>query len=92
MAVIMISDLPGVGPELVDVARQQGLFDKMKSAPGFKGHWSGTTDTGYRVVEVWESPAAHQAWYDGTVKPSLPPGAEPAEPVYVELLAEVQPS
>jgi hypothetical protein len=64
----------------------------MKSAPGFKGHWSGTTDKGYSVVEVWESAAAHQAWFDGTVKPSLPPGAEPAAPVYVELLAEVQPS
>lgn len=73
MAVIMISELPGAGPEFVDVARQQGLVDKMKSAPGFMGHWSGATGTGYRVVEVWESPEAHQAWLDGTVKPSLPP-------------------
>jgi hypothetical protein len=77
MAVIMISELPGAGPGFADVARQQGLFDKMKSAPGFMGHWSGATDTGYRVFEVWESPEAHQAWLDGTVKPSLPPRAEP---------------
>jgi hypothetical protein len=41
MAVIMISELPGAGPGFADVARQQGLFDKMKSAPGFMGHWSG---------------------------------------------------
>ena len=69
MAIIMISELPGAGPEFADVARQQGLFDQMKSAPGFMGHWSGTTDSGYRVFEVWESPEAHQAWLDGTVKP-----------------------
>lgn len=70
MAVIMISELPGAGPEFTDVARQQGLFDKTKSAPGFTGHWSGATDTGYRVFR--ESPEAHQAWLDSTVKPSLP--------------------
>jgi hypothetical protein len=43
----------------------------MKSAPGFMGRWSGATDTGYRVFEVRESPEAHQAWLDGTAKPSL---------------------
>ena len=64
MAVIMISELPGAGPGFADVARQQGLFDKMKSAPGFMGHWSGATDTGYRVFEVRESPEVHQAWLD----------------------------
>ena len=34
MAVIMINELPGAGPEFVHVARQHGLFSKMKSAPG----------------------------------------------------------
>ncbi len=53
MAIIMISELPGAGPEFADVARQQGLFDQMKSAPGFMGHWSGATDSGYRVFELW---------------------------------------
>ena len=37
MAIIMISELPGAGLEFADVARQQGLFDQMKSAPGFMG-------------------------------------------------------
>ena len=92
MAVIMISEIPGVGPEFVGFARQKGLFDKMKSVPGFLGHWSGATDSGYRVVEVWESAEAHQAWLEGTVKPSLPPGAEPVAPAYIELLAQIQPS
>jgi hypothetical protein len=33
----MITEIPGAGPKFADVARQQGLFDKMKSAPGFMG-------------------------------------------------------
>ena len=55
MAVIMVADLPGSGPELIDEMRQAGLIDRVKSAPGFKGSFSGTTDTGYRIVEVWDS-------------------------------------
>ena len=34
------------------------------------GRWSGATDAGSRVFEVWESPGAHRAWLDGTIKPS----------------------
>ena len=46
MAIMVISELPEAGPEFADVARQQGLFDQMKSAPGFMGYWSGATDAG----------------------------------------------
>jgi hypothetical protein len=72
LAVIMISELPGAGPEFADVARQQRLFDKTKSAPEFMRLWSGATDTGYRVVKVRERLRPTGAWLDGTVKPSLP--------------------
>jgi hypothetical protein len=78
MAIMMISELRGAAPEFADVARQQGFFDQMKSAPGFVGRWSGATDAGYRVFEVRESPEGHQAWLDGTVKPRRP--ALPALP------------
>jgi hypothetical protein len=91
MAVIMIDDLPGVGPEIVEGMRQAGVLDRMKSAAGFKGHLSGTTDTGYRVIEVWESRKAWQAWFDGTIKPNLPPGAQADEPVFIDLLLEIKP-
>lgn len=90
MAVIMISELAGAGPETADFLREQDIFDKIKSAPGFLGQWSGTTDTGFCVVEVWESPQAHQAWFEGTVKPILPPGAD-AGYSYVHVLGQVQP-
>ncbi len=74
MAVIMISELARAGPETADYLREQGVFDKIKLAPGFLGHWYGTTDTGFCVVEMWESPEAHQAWFEGTIKPILPSG------------------
>jgi heme-degrading monooxygenase HmoA len=91
MAIMMITEQAGAGPELLDGLREQGLFDKMKSAPGFLGHWSGTTDKGLCAIEMWESPEAHQAWFEATIKPILPPGADEGYS-YVHLLYQVQPS
>ncbi len=60
MAVIMITDLPGMGDlDMLEGMRQAGVLDRMASASGFLGHWSGRTGTGYRVVEVWDS---RDAW------------------------------
>ncbi len=92
MAVIMVEELAGAGPEAAELIRRLGLLEKLRTAPGFLGHWSGTTSTGYRVVEVWDSAEAHQAWYDGSVKPNLPPGMEPAPPTYVDVILEARPS
>jgi hypothetical protein len=87
---MMITQLDGAGPELFDGLREQGVFDQMKSAPGFLGHWSGTTDKGLCVIELWESPEAHQAWLEGTIRPNLPPGVDPPL-VYVNVLNENPP-
>jgi hypothetical protein len=51
----------------------------------------GPTGTGYRVIELWASRESWEHWYDGTVKPNLPPGIEPTEPTFIDLLAEVRP-
>ena len=91
MAVIMISDVPGGSPEMMEGIRQAGVVDRLKAAPGFKGHWSGPTGSGYRVIELWESPDDWRAWYDGTVKPNLPPGVEATEPTFIDLTMELQP-
>ena len=92
VAVIMITDLPGMGTEMVDGMRQAGLFDRMKSAPGFRGHWSGAAESGYRVIELWESRDAWQEWFDGTITSSLPPGIEATEPAFIDLAVEVRPT
>ena len=47
---------------------------------------SGAASSGYRVIEVWESREAHQAWYDKHVAPNLPPGMGPIPFEYIDLL------
>ncbi len=89
MAVIMISDVPGVDAGIVDGLRAAGVPEAMAAFPGFVSHVSGATDTGYRVIEVWESPAAHQAWFDAHVAPAMPPGVEPTTPQYIDLALAV---
>jgi hypothetical protein len=91
MTIMMVSELAGAGPEVLDGLRALGVFDKMNSAPGFLGHWSGTTDNGICAIELWESPEAHQAWFDSTIKPNLPPGVEPPQ-FYVHVLNQLRPS
>ena len=92
MAVIVIHDIPGGTPEMMEGARQAGIIDKLKAAPGFKGHWSGPTDSGYRVIERWESPDDWRAWYNSMVKPNMPPGVEAAEPTFIDLAEVIEPS
>ncbi len=91
MAVIMISNVPGIGPETIDGMEQAGLVDQLRAADGFRGHWSGPIEGGYRVIELWDSPDAYQAWVDGTVRPNLPPGVEPSPPTVIQLYKEVRP-
>ncbi len=85
MAVIMITELPGADAAFADGMRAAGVLDAIATAPGFVSHISGAAPSGYRVIEVWDSPAAHQAWYQNHVAPNLPPGLEPTAPEYIEL-------
>jgi heme-degrading monooxygenase HmoA len=76
MAVIMITEVPGADASFIDGMRAAGVVDALPKAPGFVSHISGASDTGYRVIEVFESREAHQAWYDGHIAQNLPPGME----------------
>jgi len=91
MAVVMMSELPGVDAGFAEAAREMGLLDEMVVAPGFVRHLSGATSSGYRVIEVWESREAWQAWFDGHVAPKLPPGMEPTTPEMIEVSLDVTP-
>ena len=91
MAVMRITDLPGMDLEMLEGMRQAGVLDRMASASGFLGHWSGRTGTGYRVVEVWDSRDAWQEWFDGTIKPNMPPGIQPTKPTFLDVETEVRP-
>ncbi len=78
MAVIMNTEVPGADASFMDGMRAAGVVDAIAKAPGFVSHVSGVSDTGYRVIEVWESREAHQAWFDGHIAPNLPPGFTPS--------------
>jgi hypothetical protein len=77
MAVIMTADVSGM-----DQAMYEGMMSQFRPAilasNGFIMHLGHAIDGGWRVTEVWESRSAWHNWYDGTVKPNLPPGMEPA--------------
>jgi len=92
VTVIMIHDLPGMNRDTIDGVKQAGVFDKMRLAPGFRGHWSGETETGYRVIELWDSRDAWRAWFDGTIEPNLPPGAQLPPPTFIDLYVDVRPA
>jgi hypothetical protein len=91
VTVIMIHDLPGMNRDMLSGIEQAGVFNKVKSAPGFRGHWSGETEAGYRVIELWDSREAWQAWFNGTIEPNLPPDMQLAAPTFIDLYVEVRP-
>ena len=43
------------------------------------------------VQGLRESPEAYQAWIDGTIKPNLPPGAQIADPEFIDLTLAIEP-
>jgi hypothetical protein len=55
----------------------------MRAAKGFIAHSGGPhPNGGWRVVEMWESEADGQSWFDANVKPNLPPGVVPTRTYY----------
>jgi heme-degrading monooxygenase HmoA len=73
MAVLMTAQLPGATQEMID-----GMAPVLDSLPGQKGfviHTNGPVPNGWRVVEVWDSQADFEAWFEAYVKPAFPDGA-----------------
>jgi len=73
----MIGEVPNLTEEAYD-----GMIGQMKpslvAAKGFIAHSGGPhPDGGWRVVEMWESEADGDAWFDENVKPNLPPDVVP---------------
>lgn len=76
MTILITSDMPGVTDE--DYGQlAAALLPALRSSDGFISHAAGPIEGGYRVTELWESEAAHRAWFDGHVRPLLSPEATP---------------
>ena len=76
MAILMTAEVPGMTQEMVDGMTAQ-LMEQQKAQPGFVIHANGPAEGGWRVTEVWEAQENWDSWFEGTIKPNLPPGIEP---------------
>jgi hypothetical protein len=77
MPVLMIAEVPGMTEEIYGGMVGQ-LKPVLQAADGFISHAGGPNPGGgWRVVEVWESEAEAQKWFEVNVEPNLPPGIKP---------------
>lgn len=82
MAVLMIGEVPTLTEEVYGGMIGQ-LSPVMRAATGFIAHSGGPSpDGGWRVVEMWDSEADGENWFNNNVKPNLPPGISPTRTYY----------
>ena len=70
MAVLMTALIPGATQEMIDA--MEPLLDDIDGQPGFVIHTNGPVPDGWRVVEVWDSRADFESWFEAHVKPAFP--------------------
>ena len=77
MPVLMIAEVPGL-TEDVYTGMIGNLMPVLRDSPGFVSHAGGPSpEGGWRVVEIWDSQADGDAFFDNNVKPNLPPEMNP---------------
>ena len=77
MPVLMIGDVPNMTEELYAGMIAQ-MMPLLRAHKGFISHVGGPNPTGgWRVIEVWETQEDGDDWFNQTVKPNLPPDADP---------------
>ena len=83
MPVLITALVPGQTQEGYDGAMVT-LRPLLEQAKGFIAHGAGMSPEGWRVFEVWESPALATEFFAKYIHPNLPTGATPKR-TYVEL-------
>lgn len=82
MPVLMIGDVPNLTGEIYG-SLLGPMKPVMQAAHGFIAHSGGPGPNGaWRIVEMWDSEADAQTWFDENVKPSLPPDIVPVRTYY----------
>jgi heme-degrading monooxygenase HmoA len=86
MAVLVIAEQPNLDEKTYASMLKQ-LMPLLRSANGFMSHAGGPSSAGgMRIIEIWESEAEQQQFFNENLKPNLPPGLEP-EITHYELYA-----
>jgi len=76
MAVMMISDVSGQSTQGYD-GMLAAVSDPLRQAPGFIMHMAHPAETGWRIVEVWESKEHATTFFAAHIAPNLPDGIRP---------------
>ena len=70
MAIAMIFDIPGMTQNQYEQFRGAiAPNNRTSDAPGLLHHIAGPTDGGWRVIEVWESQAAADRFFQDKLAP-----------------------
>lgn len=90
MPVLAIFEQPNLD-EATYASMLEQLMPMLRSAKGFMSHAGGPSPAGgIRIVEVWESEADSEKFFDENLKPNLPAGVVP-DSAYSELYAAFTP-
>ena len=77
MPVLMIAEQPNLD-EGTYTSMMEQLTPLLRSANGFLSHAGGPSPSGgMRMIEIWESEADSQKFFNDNLKPNLPPGLMP---------------
>jgi hypothetical protein len=72
MAIMMIFELPGMGPDKYDeVMKALGYHPTPRWPKGFISHAAGAGPNGWTVVDVWESEAEFGAFQQNQLVPAF---------------------
>src|SRR5437870_1008174 len=82
MTVLKQHHAPGMPAEAYDQVAA-GAMPSQRKADGFVAHYAIVEDGGITVIEIWDSIAQHDAWFNEAVRPHLPPGVP--EPKFADL-------
>ena len=86
MPVLAIFEQPNLD-QATYAAMLDQLMPALRSAKGFMSHAGGPSPAGgIRIIEVWESEADSENFFQENLKPNLPPGVVP-DTTYSELYA-----
>ena len=54
------------------------MLEPIRHAKGFVVHTNAPVPGGWRVIEVWDSQADFEAWFETNVRPAFPEGEMPS--------------
>jgi heme-degrading monooxygenase HmoA len=74
----------GMPPEAYDQVIA-AVAESQTGADGFVAHYGVVDGDGITVIEIWDSQAQHDKWFDANVRSLLPPGTP--EPEFWEIRA-----